>query len=134
MIHTYCPLDGTDSHDDELFPANFDAAAIDATHFSARRVPDRIHYRMVRNRETGCIRADPVFPADTLRQLYNDSRVTYENLAEYTTATYLDSLERTLGALPSREGIARNRGRSRMVPRRRSRDGLRPRRRRRTER
>ena len=62
MIHTYCPLDGTDSHDDELYPANFDAAAIDASHFSARRSPDRIHYRMVRNRATGCIRADPVLP------------------------------------------------------------------------
>ncbi len=105
MVHTYCPIDGTDSHDDELFQANFDAEAIDATHFSARRAPDRIHYRMVRNRITGCIRADPVLPASTLRRLYDNSRVNYEDLGPYTTATYVDILKRVMGSLPARSGF-----------------------------
>lgn len=105
MIHTYCPLDGTDSHDDELYPANFDAAAIDASHFSARRAPDRIHYRMVRNRATGCIRADPVLPAAVVQQLYADSEVTNEDLRPYTTATYVQVVMELLGELPDRSGL-----------------------------
>ena len=105
MIHTYCPIDGTDSHDEELYPANFDAAAVDASHFSPRRAPDRIHYRMVRNRATGCIRADPVLPAETIRRLYADSQVTHEELAEFTTATYLDALGTAVEWLPSRKGL-----------------------------
>ena len=105
MIHTYCPIDGSDSHDEELYPANFDAAAIDASYFSARRAPDRIHYRMVRNRATGCIRADPVLPAGMIQRLYADSRVTYGDLAPFTTATYLDALEAAVAWLPSRKGL-----------------------------
>jgi SAM-dependent methyltransferase len=105
MVHTYCPIDGSDSHDEELFPANFDADAIDATHFSARRAPDRIHYRMVRNSVTGCIRADPIFPDSTLRRLYHDSQVTYEDLGAYATATYLDILKRVIPSLPNRKGL-----------------------------
>ena len=105
MIHTYCPLDGTDSHDDELYPANFDAAAIDASHFSARRAPDRIHYRMVRNRATGCIRADPVLPAAVVQRLYADSHVTNEDLRDYTTATYVQVVQELCGQLPDRRGL-----------------------------
>jgi SAM-dependent methyltransferase len=105
MIHTYCPLDGTDSHDDELYPANFDADAIAPSHFSARRPPDRIHYRMVRNRETGCIRADPVLPADIVQRLYSDSQVTNEDLRHYTTATYVDAVRNICGLLPDRRGL-----------------------------
>jgi SAM-dependent methyltransferase len=105
MIHTYCPIDDTDTNDDELFPANFDASTIDATHFSARRAPDRIHYRMVRNRNTGCVRADPVFPPETLGQLYKDSRVTYQDLGSYATATYLDHLRQAIPLLPNLKGL-----------------------------
>jgi SAM-dependent methyltransferase len=105
MIHTYCPIDDSDRYDDELFPANFDAASVDAAHFSARRAPDRVHYRMVRNRKTGCIRADPVLPAETIARLYADSRVTYDDLREYATATYLAAVNRASSHLPNRKGL-----------------------------
>jgi SAM-dependent methyltransferase len=105
MIHTYCPIDGSDDHDVELFPANFDPAAVNASHFSARRIPDRVHYRMVRNRLTGCIRADPILPFETINQLYEKSRVTYDDLSQFTTATYLSIVENWLNYLPDRTGL-----------------------------
>ena len=104
LVHTRCPIDGSDDADVEVFPANWDPAQVDAEVFSARRTPDRLHYRMVRNRRTGCLRADPILDEATILDLYRRSRVTYESLARYTAATYARYLERALPLLPDRRG------------------------------
>ncbi len=105
LVHTKCPLDGTDDADVEVFPANWDPAQVDTAVFSARRMPDRLHYRMVRNRRTGCLRADPILDEDTILNLYRGSKVTYESLADYTGATYARYLKsRVLPVLADRRG------------------------------
>jgi hypothetical protein len=103
-IHTYCPIDGTDDADVEVYPANWEISQLDPSIFSARRAPDRIHYRLVRNTRTGCLRADPVLDEQTVLSLYRRSDVTYEGIREYAAETYLGGLKRASPLLPDRRG------------------------------
>jgi SAM-dependent methyltransferase len=105
LIHTRCPIDGTDDADIEIFPATVDLSKISSDTFSARRMPDRVHYRMVRNTRTGCLRADPVLDPDTVMALYRASRVALPAVAEQAAATYRRYLERVLPVLPDRRGV-----------------------------
>lgn len=104
LIHTRCPIDGTDDADEELYPANFDLDHVTPEVFSARRMPDRMHYRMVRNKRNGCVRADPILDNESVVALYQRSRVNLESLAVASTKTYAHYLERALPYLPNRHG------------------------------
>ena len=104
LIHTRCPIDGTDDADIEVYRANFDPNDVTTDTFSARRRPDRIHYRMVRNTRTGCLRADPVLDADTVRRLYEGSSVTQPQVADMAAEAYRHYLDRALPLLPDRRG------------------------------
>jgi SAM-dependent methyltransferase len=72
-----CAICGTEGNAIELYPANFDTEAFNPSVFSARRLPDRIHYRLVKCRACGLVRSDPIAPAELLSQLYAESTCTY---------------------------------------------------------
>jgi SAM-dependent methyltransferase len=105
LIHTRCPIDGSDDADVEVYPASFDPADVSPQLFSARRAPDRLHYRMVRNRRTGSLRADPILDERTVASLYERSSVTYADVASYAVDTYMDLAQWIWAALPDRRGV-----------------------------
>jgi SAM-dependent methyltransferase len=70
---TNCAICGAAAPSDELYPATVTGADFNAEVFSQRRPPDRIHYRMVRCRHCGLVRADPAADARALEQLYEQS-------------------------------------------------------------
>lgn len=105
MIHTKCPIDGSDDSDVELYPANFDSNQVTPEVFSARRMTDHIHYRMVRNTRTGCVRADPILDSETVLNLYRKSSVTDAETAQLAAKTYLKYLKHALPLLPDRRGV-----------------------------
>jgi SAM-dependent methyltransferase len=105
LIHTRCPIDDTDAHDVEVYRANFDLDRVDAHSFSARRRPDGIHYRMVRNTRTGCLRADPILDEKTILRFYRDSGMTYADVAEFAAQSYLRYVSRALPRLPDKRGV-----------------------------
>jgi SAM-dependent methyltransferase len=88
LYPTRCAICGTLDAASELYPANFDFAAFNPEIFSARRLPDRIHYRIVRCDSCGLIRSDPVVGAETLAQLYAESAFTYDSEVENLKRTY----------------------------------------------
>jgi len=97
---TRCALCGVEGDATELYPANFDPEALNPAVFSARRLPDRVHYRMVTCNRCGLIRSDPIADPALLGQLYHDSTFTYnEEVADLkrTYGRYLARLDR-LGA------------------------------------
>ncbi len=61
---TRCAICGSINNDRELFPAPFDESAFNPATFSARRLPGRIHYRMVKYDSLGLITSGPVRDAD----------------------------------------------------------------------
>jgi SAM-dependent methyltransferase len=86
---TVCAICGVAAGADELYSATFDAASFNRRVFSARRLPDRVHYRMVRCRECGLIRSDPAADQAALAGLYERSSFDY--------AAEVPNLRRTYG-------------------------------------
>jgi 2-polyprenyl-3-methyl-5-hydroxy-6-metoxy-1,4-benzoquinol methylase len=85
---THCAICGAGAPATELYPANFDVDDITPARFSARRLPDRVHYRMVRCTRCGLVRSDPVLDEATLAHLYAQSTFDYEAETENLKATY----------------------------------------------
>lgn len=94
LLATRCAICGTDGGAKELHPANFAPDAFNSATFSARRLPDRIRYRMVRCDRCGLVRSDPVAPAGVLAALYAQSAFTYGAEVVSLRATYARYLAR----------------------------------------
>ena len=94
---TCCAICGTEGNAHELYPANFDDQAFTAEVFSARRLPDLVHYRIVRCNHCRLVRSDPVVDQEILAKLYLQSDLTYArdipNLRR-TYGKYLHKLEK----------------------------------------
>ncbi len=104
-MRTLCPLGGSAGADEELYPASCDPKGLTPETFRARRAADRIHYRMVRNRETGTVRADPILDEDATAALYANSTRADPDLARDAAATYARYGPRVLPLLPDRRGL-----------------------------
>jgi SAM-dependent methyltransferase len=94
---TPCAICERDGNATELYPANFSPESFSPAIFSARRLPDRIHYRIVRCNTCGLVRSDPVANPETLAELYRLSSFDYDrelrNLGR-TYGSYLSRLDR----------------------------------------
>src|SRR5258708_3974603 len=66
LAPTMCAICGTFGNAAELYPPTYDAASFNERVFSARRLPDTIHYRLVRCLACGLARSDPAADRATL--------------------------------------------------------------------
>jgi len=98
MRTTRCAICDREGDAAERWPATFDPEAFSARVFSARRMPDRVHYRMVTCDICGLVRSDPVAADDLLAALYASSSFDYGQEVESIQATY----GRALGWLQAR--------------------------------
>jgi len=88
MIATTCAVCETDAADELVYSDTLRADAATSERFSARRTPDRVHYRMVRCGNCGLLRSNPILSDDELAQLYRDSSLTYEDEVIFARRTY----------------------------------------------
>jgi SAM-dependent methyltransferase len=102
---TSCAVCRTLDNAEELYAATLTPDAFTATIFSARRLPDRVHYRMVRCRTCGLVRSDPVLGADHLAQLYRESTFDYGDELDGLRATYRRALATVAELVPERAGL-----------------------------
>src|SRR6266851_5567134 len=91
---TVCAICGTLGNTDELYPATLDESSFSESIFSARRLPDRIHYRMVRCRNCGLVRSDPAAAQTDLSELYRRSTFDYAPEVPNLRRTYSRYLTR----------------------------------------
>jgi len=56
MHRTRCPISGEQDDATQIYSANFDTSLLSPAVFSARRLPDGIHYRIVRSNRSGLVR------------------------------------------------------------------------------
>ena len=73
---------------EELYPRNFRAEDLTPGVFSARRVTEHYHYRMVRCRATGLVFSREVLPDPVLENLYAESQVTFGAYADIIRRDY----------------------------------------------
>ena len=88
LFPTRCAICCTEGNATEFYPANFDLQAFNPGVFSARRLPDRIHYRMVRCNTCGLVRSDPISAPEVLMRLYAHSTFDYADEVENLKLTY----------------------------------------------
>lgn len=88
LVATRCAICATEGNATELYPASFRLDDLNPTVFSARRSPDRLHFRMVRCDTCGLVRSDPVAGAETLTELYRHSGFDYGDEVGNLRATY----------------------------------------------
>ncbi len=98
MCATRCAICDREGDATERWQATFDPEAFSARVFSARRLPDRVHYRMVTCNTCGLVRSDPVASEELLATLYASSSFDYGHEVESIQATY----GRALGWLQER--------------------------------
>jgi SAM-dependent methyltransferase len=92
LFPTRCAICKTEGNTSELYPANFELQALNASIFSARRLPDRIHFRIVKCKTCGLVRSDPIVLSEVLSHLYQQSMFTYNDEVVNLKRTYGDCL------------------------------------------
>jgi SAM-dependent methyltransferase len=94
---TVCAICRTLGNAQVLYPARLGAATFAPQTFSARRLPDGEHYRVVRCATCGLVRSDPAAEPGLLEQLYGRSTFDYGDQVaglRRTYRRYLDALDR----------------------------------------
>lgn len=104
-MKTICPICQTDTHDRQVYDANFKIEDINAEVFSARRIPDRLHYRMVTCVKCGLLRANPVLSQEVLSGLYKDSHGHQVQLSKAAADTYEYYFDKNFSDFPSQGKI-----------------------------
>lgn len=95
-----CPICETDKNFTVLYPKNFSLSDLNVKIFSARRLPDKIHYRLVKCKKCGLVRSNPVADIKELNKLYKKSLMTYDEEVDNLVSTYINSLKPILKKLP----------------------------------
>lgn len=105
MRATRCAICGCEGGAEERWRATFDPEAFNARVFSARRLPDRVHYRMVACNNCGLVRSDPVADEELLAALYASSSFDYGQEVASIQATYGRALGWLQERSPRREAL-----------------------------
>ena len=103
-IATKCPICETLDNSVSVYPSNVDAHSFSTEVFSARRLPDRRHYKWVRCNSCTMLRSDPVLDVD-LEQLYVESTFDYSTEIDGLKKTYFNLVMRALGSKHLRKSI-----------------------------
>ena len=89
LTKTACVLCNKINDYNILYRQNFKAADLNPKIFSARRLPDRVHFQIVKCKNDGLIRSNPVIRGLDLPELYKKSKFTYDTEIENLTKSYL---------------------------------------------
>jgi len=92
-----CAICNKKTHKKLLYKQNFEPSQINKKIFSARRLPDRLHYKIVQCQNCNLIFADSILKTNQLAKLYKESLLTYQNQIQDLSKTYgyyLKKLER----------------------------------------
>lgn len=71
-----------------LYPKNFNLKDANEITFSARRIPDRYHYRIVKCKKCGLIYSNPILEEKEIKNLYKRSKFTYDKEVDNLSQSY----------------------------------------------
>lgn len=100
-----CPICESDNNYQILYKKNFKLSNLNTKIFSARRLPDKIHYQLVKCNQCGLVRSTPIVDTKYLSQLYKGSLLTYDDEINNLTTTYINSIKLILEKLPKNARI-----------------------------
>lgn len=100
-----CPICGSSKNYQILYRKNFKVSDFNTKIFSARRLPDKIHYQIVKCNKCGLVRSTPIVDINYLNQLYKKSLLTYDDEIKNLTDTYINAVKPILKTLPKSANI-----------------------------
>jgi SAM-dependent methyltransferase len=92
----YCALCGPEAGKKVKYPARFSREDFNFKIFSARRMPDRRHFRLVECERCQMIYSDPACDPSSLATLYHDATVNYQNQQSQIYDSYAVVLDKVL--------------------------------------
>ena len=95
-----CPICGSDNNYQVLHKKNFKLSDLNIKVFSARRLPDKVHYQIVKCGKCGLVRSTPTVDIKYLSRLYKKSLLTYDDEMDNLTTSYINSVKPILKKLP----------------------------------
>lgn len=101
-----CTLCGPKAKKQVKYRASFGSHDLNPTIFSARRSPDKRHFRLVTCDDCGIIYSDPACPPDQLADLYEKSVVNYGGQEEEIYESYKVVLDRAARLTEGRNTFA----------------------------
>jgi 2-polyprenyl-3-methyl-5-hydroxy-6-metoxy-1,4-benzoquinol methylase len=96
---TKCPICQSTDDYQVVYEANFKLSDFNVATFSARRLPDKIHYRLVKCKHDGLVRSNPIIEIKQLDSLYQKSQLTYESSIPNLVRSYYQALVPVLNQL-----------------------------------
>lgn len=95
-----CPICNSKKNYQIVYKKNFKTKDLNTKIFSARRLPDKIHYQIVKCNKCGLIRSTPIADITHLNELYKKSLLTYDDEIKNLTSTYINAVKPILNKLP----------------------------------
>src|SRR5277367_1624144 len=92
----YCPVCGPEMGKKQIFPPTFKEEDFNRKTFSARRVPDRRHFRIVECQGCQIAYSDPACDPSELNHLYEMGTVNYHEFEDQIFSSYEPVLNRGL--------------------------------------
>lgn len=89
---TICAICNSNGDYTILYKQSFKHENLNPQIFSARRLPDRIHFQIVKCKNDGLIRSNPVIKELNFPDLYKKSKFTYDDEIENLTKSYMKNL------------------------------------------
>lgn len=105
MIDQTCAICGKKSSYKVLYPANFNNNHFNKKIFSARRIPDRCHYCLVKCNNCGLIFSNPILEEKEIKKLYVESKLTYYDEIENLNKTYGKYLKKVESTVSKKNNI-----------------------------
>jgi 2-polyprenyl-3-methyl-5-hydroxy-6-metoxy-1,4-benzoquinol methylase len=100
-----CPICGAQKKYQVLYRKNFKISDLNTKIFSARRLPDKIHYQIVKCKNCELVRSTPTIDIKHLNTLYQKSLLTYDDEIQNITISYLNNSQNILSKLPKNAKI-----------------------------
>ncbi|EKE14753.1 MAG: methyltransferase type 11 [uncultured bacterium] len=105
LKHIRCAICESDNDYQILYKKNFKLSDLNVNTFSARRLPDKIHYQLVKCNQCELVRSTPIVEIKCLSQLYKKSLLSYDDEINNLTTTYNNSVKPILKKLPKNAKI-----------------------------
>jgi SAM-dependent methyltransferase len=105
MVITKCIICGNNTALGELYPATYKNRDLNRMIYSARRIPDRVHYRIVKCGRCGMVFSSPILPPGKIASLYRESICTYADQLKFIRKTYLELFDKVRDKLPGKPKI-----------------------------
>jgi SAM-dependent methyltransferase len=99
-----CPMCGTGAHSRLFADARFDPSRLTAMSYSSRKVPERMHHRLMECASCDVLYASPIPSVESLNEAYHDAGYDSGLESRYAAATYGQILNRIVGKLPDLRG------------------------------